>query len=201
MLILQCLYFIACILFIISGAIFKVYPMIIVNICYLLVNIYQIVRLLADRSPTLIPYNLRSLYNNLFQDLRPREFLRFLQMGERGTAKINELLYRDGDYTDYMILIMEGEVAIEKNGTFIARLPHYYFLGEMRYLTGGAISANVRVVQDVVFIKWTYQIIAALKKKNPELFAKFYNILSKDLVNKLQVQQTYSGNGRVDSIL
>lgn len=64
-----------------------------------------------------------------------------------------EALIREGEEGQTFYLIVQGEVAVARGGTVVARLQRGAYLGEMSLLTGDARSATVVAASDVVVLE------------------------------------------------
>lgn len=189
MLVLQSLYLISSILFLGSSIVFKIPVMIAFNIGYVFVNSYQIVRIYMERSAILLPDDLRELYHQVFSIMRPREFLDFINLGQRDRMSQGGLLCKTGDMHNYLIFMIDGAVFIEKDSTVVTTLSGYYFIGEMRYLTRNPMSADVKAKTDVTYIKWSYDVLETLKIKKHETYTRFLEIMGRDLAIKIHNHQ------------
>lgn len=188
MLILQSIYLLASILFLISSIFFNIPIMMAVNICYISVNLYQIIRIHRERSTAKIPHDLLTVYNSIFSNMHPGEFIKLINLGERGFAAEGEYLYRQGEMRDVLILVLQGDVRIESDNKIISQLHGNFLLGEMRYLTRKPISADVIVHKNVNYISWTYEVLDILQKRRPDIRTKLIEVIGKDLIHKIQKQ-------------
>jgi len=188
-LLLRSLYLTSSILFIISGFIYNITIIAIMNLFYLAVNSVQITRLLLERTAILLPEEFKPIYNKIFPSMKPKEFLAFVKIGKNKTSKQGEFLCYEGDTKDRLLLIINGRVSVEKNNKTIAELTHHFFVGEMRFLTQQPMSADVRAKSAVVrYLEWDYEQLMQLQKKKPDIYMKILTILGRDLVYKLQNQ-------------
>ncbi len=155
------------------------------NILFFTINSIQVVRLARERRPLVLPEEIQDLYEHLFRDMTPREFLYFWSTGHAEEVQ-DELLIREGGRMDKISLILTGRVNVLKNGAVIAELTRGSFLAEMSFLTGEPASADVQALGAVRYICWDQEKLRGLKQLNPVLLIKIQHILGKDLAGKVK---------------
>jgi CRP-like cAMP-binding protein len=138
------------------------------NACYILVNCYHIIRLYLERTTLFIPPEFKAIYQTLFSAMRPYEFMKFIKRGQQTSVPKNNFFCREGDEKNFLTLVIDGAVTIEKQSTVLTTLSGYFFIGEMRYLTGKPMSADVRALSELTCI------------------TKLSEALGRDLVHKIQ---------------
>ena len=189
MLILQSFYFIASVLML-SAALSTHSTMIIFfNVIYVCVTIYRMIQIYLERSPTILPVELKQLYVQYFSNMTSREFLRFIKLGQKKSIHQGEYLCQEGDLHNELIMMIAGKVAVEKNAKVVCQLLDYSFIGEMRYLTKNPMSASVKALTDVTIIQWSYDSLERLKTIKNETYIKFLEIMGRDMTIKISQQQ------------
>jgi thioredoxin reductase (NADPH) len=85
--------------------------------------------------------------------LSPSQLAALAEIGEEGSARPGELLYRVGDRTYPFVAILEGEVAIvDAAGNEIVRHGPFGFLGELNLLSGQTVFVNALVTEPLRYI-------------------------------------------------
>jgi thioredoxin reductase (NADPH) len=85
--------------------------------------------------------------------LSPSQLAALAEIGEEGSARPGELLYRVGDRTYPFVAILEGEVAIvDAAGNEIVRHGPSGFLGELNLLSGQTVFVNALVTEPLRYI-------------------------------------------------
>jgi len=186
-LLLRLLFVCATICFIATGVLILSPVMVLINFLHSSINSVQIVRILIERYSLSIPEELREVYNAVFSLMKPKEFLALIKLGKKVTYKkdTTDFIFRQGESKDLLILILSGEVSIEKNKSVIAKLGKNSFIGEMHYLTKKPMTADVIPLDDVHCVYWRHDQIDRLKLKNPHRYANILTILGQDLINKV----------------
>ena len=101
------------------------------NIVFATINIFQIYRLLMERRPATLTIEQQMLYNKAFQKLKPREFLKLMDMALWQEAEPAEVLVRKGQSLDQVMVIYSGVMDVIHDGGVIAELNDGQFVGEM----------------------------------------------------------------------
>ncbi len=91
--------------------------------------------------------------NPILANLPGEAAVSLLHSGVRKCAVRGDILVREGDAPDFLLFVLEGEVAIFKGEVEIDRQPAGGVLGEMGVLTGQPRSATVKCVTDVRMIE------------------------------------------------
>ena len=91
------------------------------NFVFIIVNLIQVARIYDDRKPRLIPGEFEDLYNDIFNELTSKEFLYFLQLGEKGEVADCKVISA-GEHQRELLLILEGDALIERDGIEVAKL-------------------------------------------------------------------------------
>lgn len=163
--------------------------MIFFNICYVFVNLLQIIKILLARSTLLLPDDLKKLYLHSFSMMTPREFMLFFKTGTKQIINTGEYLCREGDTNKHLTLLLQGTLIVEKNGQLIANLDQFNYIGEMHYLTHKPMTADVKAKNKITCITWHFDTLKQLKSKNPHTYTRFLETIANDLVAKISHQQ------------
>jgi hypothetical protein len=155
------------------------------NAVFLVINLFQIVRLIIERMPVKLPEELKDIYLNVFNELKEREFLYFWNTGKT-ISVTDEFLCRENQYQDELMLILDGQVSVRKNGNEIAKLKRGSFVAEMSFMTGEPSSADVVNSEKTRCIVWSKEKLKHLEQLNQDLLMKLQVTLGKDLTYKLQ---------------
>ena len=184
---LRCVYTLASFTFIISGFLFGSMTIVVWNSAIACLNIVQVVLLIIERRPILLPEKLKDIYLSMFRVMTTREFLKVYKRATQLTSH-KKLLIKQGELLNNLLFVMDGTVAIIKGGHEIAQLSRGAFLGEMNFLTEKPATASVKPINEVSYLVWSKKDLHRLRIERPNLFIKFQNVIGMDLVNKLTQQ-------------
>ena len=154
---------------------------------FVIVNTYNIVKIMLERQPKIIPDEIRDLYEDVFQNLTTREFLYFWNMGNIKSVK-DDYFIHSGEKQNNLLLILSGNVNIEVNQNPIARLGRGSFIAEISFLTGEPASADVHAEGEVIFISWRSERLKNLQRDNSSFWMKLQHALSEDLIKKVKAK-------------
>ena len=154
---------------------------------FVVVNTYNIIKILLERRPKLIPEEIRDLYDGIFESLSSSEFLYFWNMGTIKSAN-DEYLIRSGEHQKNLLLVLSGSADVEVNGKPIANLTRGTFIAEISFLSGEPASADVHANDELFFVSWNSDRLKNLKDENPSFWMKLQHALSEDLIRKVKPQ-------------
>jgi len=154
---------------------------------FVIVNTYNIIKILLDRRPKMIPDEIRDLYYSIFKNLTSNEFLYFWNMGTIKSVK-DHYLIKSGDHQDNLLLVLSGTANVEVNEMPIASLDRGAFIAEISFLSGEPASADVHATGELIFVSWNSERLKNLKHDNPAFWMKLQHALSEDLIKKVKPQ-------------
>jgi hypothetical protein len=149
------------------------------------VNLFQIFLLVKERWPRDLQGAERQLYDTVFKDLTPGEFVKLLGAGEWREAAEGEILVEDGTVVHNMMVLTEGEMEVRKGDSVFARLKPGQFVGEMSFLSGNKAGADVVTASKAHLMSWEQQELEKFLEKNPSISFKVRGVLGRDVVAKL----------------
>ena len=132
---------------------------------FVLVNTYNIIKILLERRPKIIPDEIRDLYEGIFKNLTTSEFLYFWNMGTIKSVTDGYFIH-SGEKQDNLLLVLSGNAEVEVNEKPIAILERGSFIAEISFLTGEPASADVRAKGEVIFISWKSDRLKNLQHEN-----------------------------------
>tara|TARA_B100001741_G_C16470143_1_gene559594 strand:+ start:239 stop:883 length:645 start_codon:yes stop_codon:yes gene_type:complete len=155
-------------------------------IIFVVINLYQIITIINERRRRYIEPKIIDLYETVFKSLTSYEFLKFWKSGQvKQVEKDFKIIERETKLNS-IILLLNGQVRVQKEGTHIINLPRGSFLGEMSFITKDNASADVIADDDVSYIEWTNEELMKIKANNKDFWTKIQNILLNDLIIKIK---------------
>ena len=154
---------------------------------FVIVNTYNIIKILLERRPKMIPEEIRDLYDGIFESLTSSEFLYFWNMGTIKSVN-DKYLIRSGEHQKNLLLVLSGAADVEVNGKPIASLTRGTFIAEISFLSGEPASADVHADKELIFVSWNSDRLKNLKDENPNFWMKLQHALSEDLIRKVKPQ-------------
>ena len=153
------------------------------NIVFVLVNLYHISVIIYEKRPIKMAPKDKELYETLFKDLSPVEYLKISKVAEWKIFKSGETIIRQTHLVPYLTLIYNGTVDVAVDGKKVAELKDGQFVGEMSFLTEKSATATCIVKHDAECLVWKQQEFKDLLKRNPSLYYTIQSLLSNQLVS------------------
>ena len=125
----------------------------------------------------------KELYETLFRDLSPVEYLKISKVAQWKVFKSGETIIRQEHLVPDLILIYNGTVDVSVDGKKVAELKDGQFVGEMSFLTEKSATATCIVKHDAECLVWKQQEFKDLLKRNPSLYYTIQSLLSNQLVS------------------
>ena len=153
------------------------------NIVFVLVNLYHIAVIIYEKRPIKMAPKDKELYETLFRDLSPVEYLKISKVAQWKVFKSGETIIRQEHLVPDLILIYNGTVDVAVDGAKVAELKDGQFVGEMSFLTEKSATATCIVKHDAECLVWKQQEFKDLLKRNPSLYYTIQSLLSNQLVS------------------
>ena len=160
------------------------------NIVFVLVNLYHIAVIIYEKRPVKMEPKDKELYETLFKDLTPVEYLKITKIAKWETFKSGYKLIKEGADVNRLMLIYNGTVDIAVKGKWVAELKDGQFIGEMSFLTEKPATAECIVKHDTECIVWRQPEFKALLKRNPSLYFTIQSLLSAQVSDALATKNT-----------
>jgi len=156
------------------------------NTGFILVNAYQVVRLLRQRRPIELSGPLEEIYRKSFRLMTRREFLYFWRTGRREERE-DGYIVREGERQQSLYLVLEGTAAISREGEEVARVGRGDFLADScDFISPGPSPIEARARGRIALRRWDYPVLEDIRKLDPALMLKIQKIVSGYLTAKLR---------------
>ena len=153
------------------------------NIVFVVVNLYHIAVIIYEKRPIKMEPKDKELYETLFKDLSPVEYLKISKVAEWRSFKSGETIIRQNHLVTDLILIYNGTVDVVVGTKKVAELKDGQFVGEMSFLTEKSATATCIVKHDTECLVWKQPEFKELLKRNPSLYYTIQSLLSNQLVS------------------
>lgn len=154
--------------------------------CFLTVNLVNLLILLFSMRATNFDDHEAHAYDLKFSDLKPYEVRPIFKYATRTTLDAETLLLQDGGSNDSLMLILEGKCRVLKNGQEVAVLGPGHFVGELSFLSGDEVSADVFAEKGTRLMSWNKRSLAPLFKRQGLYESYFNSLCSLDVAGKLR---------------
>lgn len=133
------------------------------------------------------------LHQLVFPMLNVRQVKKLMRTGEWKQAETGANLAERGCLLGGLILIYHGQADVVVDGERIAYLSDGQFVGEMGFVSGQAVSADVVAVTPVEYVFWSRDRLQPLLETSPKLHAALQSVIGRDVVAKLTSRVEHSG--------
>ena len=155
------------------------------NGLFVLVNLYHISVLLYEKRPINMDDKNTELYETLFKELTPVEYLKISKAAQWQHYEPNEKIIRQGTLVADLVLIYNGTVEVEVGDKIVAELRDGQFVGEMSFLTEKPATASCVVKHPTECLVWKQREFKELLKRNPSLYFTIQSLLSAQVSSNL----------------
>ena len=153
------------------------------NFVFIGLNMYHIDVIIYEKRPIKMAPKDKELYETLFKDLSPVEYLKITKIANWKKFKTGDTLIREAHLVTDLILIYNGTVDVKVKGKKVAQLKDGQFVGEMSFLTEKSATADCVVKHDTECLMWKQPEFKELLKRNPSLYYTIQGLLSNQLIS------------------
>ena len=155
------------------------------NFVFISLNLYHIAVLVYEKRPVHMSPKHKELYETMFKDLTPVEFLKVTKIADWEHYKTGEVVIQEKHSVETLNLIYNGTVDVMVDGKKVAELKDGQFVGEMSFLTEKPATATCVVKHDTELLVWKQEQFKELLKRNPSLYFTIQSLLSAQVSSAL----------------
>ena len=155
------------------------------NFVFIVVNVYHIGVILYEKREVKMDDKNEELYQTLFKEMTPVEYLKISRAAQWETLKPGQRLITQGMPVPDLYLIYNGTVDVAIDGAKVAELKDGEFVGEMSFLTEKVATASCIVKYEAQCLVWKQREFKELLKRNPSLYFTIQSVLSGQVSDKL----------------
>ena len=154
------------------------------NFVFIAVNLYHIGVILYEKRAVKMDDKNEELYQTLFKEMTPVEYLKISRAAQWETLKPGQRLITQGMPVPDLYLIYNGTVDVAIDGAKVAELKDGEFVGEMSFLTEKVATASCIVKYEAQCLVWKQREFKELLKRNPSLYFTIQSVLSGQVSEK-----------------
>lgn len=152
------------------------------------INFYQIIILIIERIPIVLPNEIKDIYKSCFSMMTPTQFMKLYKLAKTHEAHKGEKLAVQHEPIPNLLIIKDGIAKVIKDRHTISSLEGGFFVGEMSFLSEGTANATVEVSSDkLTYIVWNKKKLSVLQNKNVELYNLLKKAISINLIKKIDI--------------
>jgi len=152
---------------------------------FILINTVHAIILIRERMPVDMSNDERRLHTLAFRTLTSRELLRVSRAAEWREAEPGEVLLRQGEISDKVLLVFHGVLEVKEGGRTRAHLRDGQFAGEMSLIRRKPHSADVVAAEPTSYLAWRRPALDRLWQRHPKIRTVFETIIGVDMAEKL----------------
>lgn len=180
---LRVLLVIGAIFFVIYGSMQGIRSMIVWNIAIGGMHLVRLLRDLAAQRAVELSADEIEVRDAYFPDLRDFDFGVLWAMGTP-VSYADEPVIEEGSLPTFVLMVLRGHLAIERNGDVVRGVRRGGLVGEMSFVSGQAADVRVLARGDVTGHLWDQRQLASLEQVNPASSRAFRAHIERDLVAK-----------------
>ena len=162
------------------------WPPVLWALVFVVINLYQIVRLYLERRPVVLSADEQKLYDLGFQSLRLREFVALVLAGEWRNAAAGDRLVREAEPVSSICIAISGAVRVLRRGGELGVLKPGQVIGIALALTRNPSPIEAAFTEAGRYISWAMSDIQSFLEKRPELRTTLQGLVNRDLARKLE---------------
>ena len=155
------------------------------NFVFVALNLYHIAVIIYEKRPVQMSPKHKELYETMFNDMTPVEFLKITKIADWTHFKSGEIITQQTHKVPDLNLIYNGTVDVAVDGKKVAELKDGQFIGEMSFLTEKPATATCIVKHDTECMIWNQEGIKHQLKRNPSLYFSIQSLLSAQVSDAL----------------
>jgi hypothetical protein len=152
---------------------------------YTAINAFRIITTLDERRSVKLDDVSAELREVSFPEFTPVEFAKLIRAGEWRTASSGEILTREGQPINDLMVVQNGTLSVSVGDREVARLKDGAIVGEMSFINQGPASATVTATEPTRYIAWPHAALRALLMRNPSMLSAMRLAFSAELSRKL----------------
>jgi CRP-like cAMP-binding protein len=128
------------------------------------------------------------LRQGVFAGFTDAQLARLVNVGSWRAFSPGTALTHEGKRVDELVLICDGQAAVETHGNVVAHLRGGAFVGEMAFVSGNPASATVTVEQPTRAFVFDIEKLRKLVDADDLVAVAIHRVVGRDLAQKLKLR-------------
>jgi hypothetical protein len=124
------------------------------SLSFLAVNLFQILLMLWDLRPIALQGEARVLRDFVFPNLTASEFNKLMRLAQWRDGAPGDVLANQGSRVIEIIVLLNGNAEVERNGQHVATLGAGAIIGEIGSLSAQPFSSTIRLDRPSRYLVW-----------------------------------------------
>jgi hypothetical protein len=160
------------------------------DIIFILINLYQLYRLVKERMSLRLPEGERDLLRSALTGLDDSQIARLIGAGAFVDLPDGATLAEENETLKKMFFICSGRARVVIGGREVSHLDKGSFVGEVAFLADKPATATVIAEGDLRAITFDRSELRQFFDKETEVAGLIYQLLGRELANKIKVSNT-----------
>jgi hypothetical protein len=152
---------------------------------FVVINAGHSAWLIWERSRTHLSPEEERLWAESFAALDRLLVRRLLRRGEWRAVAPGDVLAREGEVPERLLVLARGAADVTLGGSAVARLREGQFVGELAFLTGEPATATVVAARPSHVLAWPRQALRDWLDDQPQLRSVLYAAIGHDVADKI----------------
>ena len=157
---------------------------------FIAINLYQLIWLIREKLNARLPEKDADMLRQSFTGLDDSQIARMLKAADWKDYPVGEILTRQDAPVDALYFLCSGRANVEVDGKFITHLEKGSFVGEIAYLTGNPATAKVTIDEPARTLAFSKMRMAKVMAKDNQISGILYQLLGRDLAQKMRRANT-----------
>ncbi|MCE9521942.1 MAG: cyclic nucleotide-binding domain-containing protein [Alphaproteobacteria bacterium] len=162
------------------------------DVVFIAINAYQIYWLVAEGRKFKRMEHAHLLRQGVFAGFSDTQLSRLVTAGTWRLLEHGTVLTREGEPVSELVLICNGQAAVETRGNIVAHLRGGAFVGEMAFVSGNPASATVTVEHTTRAFVFDMEKLRKLVAGDDLVAVAMHRVIGRDLAQKLQLRNNES---------
>jgi hypothetical protein len=159
---------------------------------FIIINLYQIFRLVYDERRLRYMKELHLLSQGAFASLTREQLAQLVKVGSWRTLEPGTQVTREGEPVKELILICDGQMVVESQGRTVTRLHGGSLVGELSLLSGNQASATVTAEHITRAFILEMEKLRKLIRADDLIASAVDRVVSHDLATKLKASTEFN---------
>ena len=162
------------------------------DIIFIIINLYQIIRLIADQHRLRYMKELHLLSQGAFASLTREQLAQLVKVGSWRTLEPGAQVTCEGEPVKELVLICDGQVIVEFQGRTITQLHGGSLVGELALVSGRPASATVTVQRTTRAFILEMENLRKLVRTDDLIASAIDRVIGRDLAAKLTASTEFT---------
>ena len=157
------------------------------DLVFILINLYQIYRLVQDRLSLRLPEKDRELLRRVLTGLSDAQIARLLNAGALCDLPAGTTLAVENQALEKLYFLCAGRVGVTIGGRAVSQLEQGNFVGEVAFLTERPATATVIAETELRALAFDRDKLKRFFQNETEVAGLIYQLIGRELAHKIKV--------------